>query len=91
LTLHKFDGHAHLWNVSDDLSFAPPQAVDGLATRFVNATVQRHALTPAAVGLKRIGHFSAFRRDSGARIWPRLLAPIEAAAPALRRAGLAPL
>jgi predicted alpha/beta hydrolase len=91
LTLHEFDGHAHLWNVSDDLSYAPPQAVDGLATMFVNAVVQRHALTPTSVGLKRIGHFSAFRRDSGARIWPRLLAPIEAASPPLRAAGLAPL
>lgn len=91
LTLHEFDGHAHLWNVSDDMSYAPPQAVDGLATMFVNAAVQRHALTPASVGLKRIGHFRAFRRDSGARIWPRLLAPIEAATPALRKAGLAPL
>lgn len=91
LTLDQFVGIAHLWNVTDDLSYAPPRAVDGLAAKFVNAAVQRHALTPASVGLKRIGHFSAFRRDGGARIWPRLLAPIEAAAPALRKAGLAPL
>ena len=91
LTLHEFDGHAHLWNVSDDLSYAPPRAVDGLARMFVNADVQRHELTPASVGLQRIGHFSAFRRDTGTRIWPRLLEPIEAAAPALRKAGLVPL
>jgi predicted alpha/beta hydrolase len=91
LTLHEFDGPAHLWHVSDDLSYAPPRAVDGLAAMFVNARVQRHVLTPASVGLRRIGHFSAFRRESGARIWPRLLAPIEAATPALRTAGLAAL
>ena len=91
LTLERFAGTAHLWNVSDDLSYAPPAAVDGLAAKFVNSKVQRHTLTPASVGLRRIGHFGAFRRDSGARIWPRLLAPIEAAVPALRRAGLAPL
>ena len=91
LTLHQFAGAAHLWNVSDDSSYAPPQAVDGLAAKFVNADVQRHTLAPAELGLARIGHFNAFRRDSGARIWPRLLAPIEGASPALRAAGLAPL
>ena len=91
LTLHQFAGTAHVWNVSDDLGYAPPLAVDGLAAKFVNARVQRHTLVPSNVGLVRIGHFNAFRRDSGARIWPQLLAPIEAATPALRGAGLAPL
>jgi predicted alpha/beta hydrolase len=91
LNLHRFGGTAHLWNVSDDLTYAPPRAVDGLAAMFVNATVGRSTLTPADLGLARIGHFSAFRRDHGARIWPRLLAPIESATPALRDAGLARL
>ena len=57
---------------------------------FVNATVSRRTLVPAELGLARIGHFSAFRRDHGAAIWPGLVAPIEAATPALRKAGLTP-
>ncbi len=74
----------HLWNVSDDLTFAPPRAVDALAEQFRNAAVQRHTLRPAEVGVGRLGHFGAFRREPGAQLWERLLAPLEAATPALR-------
>lgn len=74
----------HLWDVSDDLTFAPARAVDALAAQFRNAVVQRHQLRPADVGAKRLGHFGAFRRDPGPRLWERLLAPVEAAVPALR-------
>jgi len=80
----------HLWGVSDDLTYAPPRAVDALARQFRNADVQRHQLAPAEVGLRRLGHFGVFRRDPGARAWARLLGPIEQAAPALRAAGLKP-
>ena len=91
LTLHQFVGAAHLWNITDDLTYGPARAVDALARLFKSARVTRHTLTPAEVGLTRIGHFGAFRRANGAQIWPRLMAPIEAATPALRNAGLAPL
>lgn len=74
----------HLWDVSDDLTFAPARAVDALAAQFRNATVQRHTLRPADVGAARLGHFGAFRREPGPRAWERLLAPLEAACPALR-------
>ena len=74
----------HLWNISDDLTYAPPRTVDALAARFRNAAVQRHTLAPAALGLRRVGHFGVFRREPGARAWERLLAPLEAAVPALR-------
>lgn len=78
----------HLWGITDDLTYAPPKAIDALAAQFRNAAVQRHQLAPADVGLRRLGHFGVFRRDPGPRAWARLLAPIEAAAPALRAAGL---
>jgi predicted alpha/beta hydrolase len=81
----------HLWNVSDDHSFAPARAVDALADQFRNAAVQRHSLRPVDVGVRRLGHFGAFRREPGARVWSRLLLPLEAASPALRAAGLTPL
>jgi predicted alpha/beta hydrolase len=74
----------HVWNVSDDLTFAPPRAVDALAVQFANAAVQRHTLVPTHVGATRLGHFGAFRREVGEAAWQRLLAPLEAAVPALR-------
>jgi predicted alpha/beta hydrolase len=77
----------HLWNISDDHTFAPPRTVDALAAEFRNAAVQRHTATPAAVGMARLGHFGAFRREPGERLWRQLLAPIEAAVPALRPGG----
>lgn len=75
----------HLWNVSDDLTYAPPGAVDALAAQFRNAAVQRHSVTPAELGLRRLGHFGAFRRDPGAKLWRRLLTAIEGATPTLAR------
>jgi len=44
------------------------------------------SLTPAEVGVKRLGHFGAFRREPGPTVWRRLLRPIEAATPSLRDA-----
>jgi predicted alpha/beta hydrolase len=76
-----------LWNVSDDLSFAPPRAVDALAAQFRNAAVSRFTLTPHDAGVAKLGHFGAFRRQAGAGAWPLLLDRIEAATPVLRRPG----
>lgn len=73
----------HLWNLSDDLTYAPPGAVDALAAQFRNAAVQRHTATPAELQLPRLGHFGAFRRDAGPRLWHRWLSAIEQAAPRL--------
>ncbi|MGN6827864.1 alpha/beta hydrolase family protein [Paucibacter sp. M5-1] len=83
LGYHRFTGPVHLWNISDDPVFGPAPAVDALAARFSTAQVQRHTLAPADVGLESLGHFAAFRRELGPRIWPRLLAPLEAATPLL--------
>ena len=74
----------HLWDVSDDLTFAPARAVDALAAQFRNAAVQRHTLRPSDVGLTRLGHFGAFRREPGPRAWEPMLERIEAATPSLR-------
>lgn len=81
----------HLWDVTDDLWYAPAPAVDALAAQFRNAAVRRHTVHPADVAVKRLGHFGAFRRTPGPTLWRRLLAPIEAASPALRDAGFAPM
>lgn len=73
----------HLWNVSDDLTYAPPGAVDALAAQFRNAAVQRHTVTPAELQLPSLGHFGAFRRDAGPRLWQRWMMAIEQATPRL--------
>lgn len=80
----------HLWDISDDLSYAPARAVDALAAHYRNAVTERHTLTPQQMSLKRIGHFGAFRREPGPRLWRRLLGPIEQASHRLRSAGLTP-
>lgn len=80
---HRFSGAVHLWNITDDHLFGPAPAVDALAAHFSAAQVQRHSIAPADLGVKKIEHFGPFRRDMGAKLWPRLLAPIEAASPKL--------
>ncbi|KQW48194.1 MULTISPECIES: serine aminopeptidase domain-containing protein [unclassified Roseateles] len=80
---HRFSGAVHLWDITDDHLFGPAAAVDALAMQFSAARVQRHSIAPADLGVKKIEHFGPFRRDLGAKLWPRLLAPIEAAVPRL--------
>jgi predicted alpha/beta hydrolase len=80
---HRFTGPVHLWSITDDHLFGPAAAVDALAREFRSAAVQRHRLAPEDLGVQRIEHFGPFRRDLGAELWPRLLAPIEAATPRL--------
>lgn len=84
------DVPVHLWDIEDDLTFAPARTVDELARQFPRARLQRHSLRLADAGRSRLGHFGVFRRDVGPRVWPRLLQAIEQATPALREAGLAP-
>lgn len=79
----RFTGTAHLWNTTDDHLFGPAAAVDALAGHFSAARVQRHTVSPADLCVKKIEHFGPFRRDLGAKLWPKLLAPIEAATPRL--------
>lgn len=79
----RFEGAVHLWSIADDHLFGPAAAVDALAAQFSAARVQRHSVAPQELGVKAIEHFGPFRRDLGARLWPRLLAPIEAASPRL--------
>jgi len=80
---HRFTGTAHLWSITDDHLFGPAAAVDALAGHFSAAQVQRHVIAPHDLGVSKIEHFGPFRRDLGGKLWPRLLAPVEAATPRL--------
>lgn len=82
-TYDRFEGAAHLWSITDDHLFGPAPAVDALAGQFSAARVQRHVVAPADLGVKKIEHFGPFRRDLGAKLWPRLLAPVETDTPRL--------
>lgn len=62
-----------IWSFSDDRDLAPKLAVDKLAERFVNCTVRREHLSPADLGMDRIGHFGFFKKGGEARLWPALL------------------
>lgn len=79
----RFEGTAHLWSITDDHLFGPASAVDALAAQFRAARVQRRDVAPADLGVSKIEHFGPFRRDLGAKLWPKLLAPVEAATPRL--------
>lgn len=83
----RFRGAAHLWNISDDLTYGPAPAVDALAAEFHQARVQRPVLDTAALRAGPVGHFGAFRPEPGRRIWPQWLERIEGATPALAHAG----
>jgi hypothetical protein len=65
LKLHAFAGTAQLWDVSDDLTYAPPRAVDALAVMFVGATVSRHTLTPADPAQRASGTSAPSAAPSG--------------------------
>lgn len=81
----RFTGTAHLWNISDDLTYGPAPAVDALAREYSAARVQRRELVPQSLGLRALGHFGAFRQAVGERVWPLWLGAIESATPALQR------
>jgi predicted alpha/beta hydrolase len=57
---------------TDDSALQRP-AIDDLHARYANAPVQRAHLSPADVGLPRVGHFGFFRRGSET-LWAGALA-----------------
>jgi len=77
-----FTGPYHAYSISDD-TYAPPRAVEALVARHSASRATLFKLKPTHLGVAELGHFGAFRRNPGARLWPHLLARIEAEAPAL--------
>lgn len=86
LTSGRWQGRAHFWCISDDWIFGPHGAVAALQRTFDGAAGQAelHRMSPADLGLRRLGHFGPFRRSAGPKVWPIWLERIEAATPALR-------
>ncbi len=61
------------WSFTDDNMIVEP-AVDALNACYRNADVDKRHVTPADVGLDRIGHFGFFLPASGAALWQPTLA-----------------
>lgn len=78
-----FRGSYHAYSISDDL-YAPPRAVEALVGRHTASRATLFALKPRSLGVEAIGHFGAFRRHPGGKLWPHLLERIEAETPELR-------
>ncbi len=68
------------FSMADDTFYAPKHAVDRLYAIYKNAPLERVHLVPKELGLKRIGHFGAFRRSCEKAVWPLFLRPLEKAA-----------
>jgi predicted alpha/beta hydrolase len=60
--------------VSVDDLWAPPKSRDAFFSGYVNATVDRIDLTPAALGVQQIGHMGYYRKEVGATLWPQIMA-----------------
>ena len=58
------------WAIADD-DYAPPPAVRDLVRRFDSAQRQLRDIRPSEVGVRRIGHFGAFRRRFAETLWPQ--------------------
>ena len=55
---------------SDDHAFAPRRAVDGLLGFYASARAEHRHLTPASLGVSRVGHFGFFRASVAEKGWP---------------------
>lgn len=64
-----------IYSVSDDV-YAPKEAVDWLAARYSNATIERIHLLPKDLGQSKIGHFGFFKEKLQDSFWVSLLEKI---------------
>lgn len=82
---------ARFLTISDDHAFAPQRAVAELASFYSAAQLDLQTINPATWGLRKLGHFGFFRRDTPRLLWDQQLDWLERALglqpePALSRA-----
>ena len=56
-----------------DDDWAPPRSRDAFFTGYPAAPLDRIDVTPAELGVRRIGHMGYFHADVGRVLWPRML------------------
>ncbi len=59
--------------VATDDAWAPPASRDAFFIGYPAAPVDRIDVTPAELGVQRIGHMGYFHSDVGRLLWPRML------------------
>ncbi|MBX2840797.1 MAG: alpha/beta fold hydrolase [Flammeovirgaceae bacterium] len=64
------------FSFSDD-EFAPKKAVDKLVGYYKNANIKQIHITPASLGVKKLGHFAFFRKKYKENLWQMLLGWVE--------------
>jgi predicted alpha/beta hydrolase len=57
------------YSFSDDRLFGPAAAVEALLALYASAVIERRRLSPADLGLERIGHFGWLRPEFEAPMW----------------------
>ena len=68
-----FTGDVLAMGASDD-PWSSARQIDALTAHLTSARVERRTITPAEVGVERLGHHGLFRRGVGDRAWPEMLA-----------------
>jgi predicted alpha/beta hydrolase len=66
------------YSFSDD-TFAPPRAVEALLGFYSSARVERRALTPADLGVRKFGHWAFFKERFRDPLWSEAAAWLRAA------------
>ena len=74
----RFSGEVLAIGASDD-PWSSSRQIDALMANLTGARVERRTITPAEVGVERLGHHGLFRRGVGERAWPGMLAWLTAA------------
>jgi len=72
-------------SIGDD-AIAPRRASRALVSHYRNTASEERVVTPADVGLSRIGHFGWFRAALGDRLWPPAIAWLRGVAAGTPRA-----
>lgn len=67
----RYQGRVLSLAFTDDVGFAPPVAVNHLLSKLCSAHIDQQTLAPSDVGLKRIGHFGFFRKESD-HLWQQV-------------------
>lgn len=61
-------------NVSTDDLWAPPASRNAFFEGYTHTHVERIDITPQQMGVRQIGHMGYFRKETGAVLWPQIMA-----------------
>jgi predicted alpha/beta hydrolase len=65
----RYNGKMRLYSISDDVMFAPPQAVLKLQELYENSEADIVTIRPEDYGMKKIDHFGFFKSSMNKKAW----------------------